>query len=125
MIIFNEHCDVYKTLLRRSVAGDLNKSIDRALFGKLNVALDDFIDLKEEGEEEEEEEEEKEVAVAAVEKVKAKEAVAAIVPVQEVLLISQLCPRILCKVGSYLTTKADHIISPTLHRSRLLFLILS
>ena len=125
MIIFNEHCDVYKTLLRRSVAGDLNKSIDRALFGKLNVALDDFIDLKEEGEEEEEEEEEKEVAVAAVEKVKAKEAVAAIVPVQEVLLISQLCPRILCKVGSYLTTKADHIISPTLNRSRLLFLILS
>ena len=124
MIIFNEHCDVYKTLLRRSVAGDLNKSIDRALFGKLNVALDDFIDLKEEGEEEEEEEEEeeKEVAVAAVEKVKAKEAVAAIVPVQEVLLISQLCPRILCKVGSYLTNKADHIISPTLHRSRLLFL---
>ena len=40
------------------MAGDLNKSIDRTLFGKLNVALDDFIDAKEEGEEGEEGEEE-------------------------------------------------------------------
>ena len=46
---------------RRTVAGDLNKSIDRTLFGKLNVALDDFIDMKEEGEEEEEETKEVEV----------------------------------------------------------------
>ena len=36
------------TEIWRSVAGDLNKSVDRKLFGKLNVALDDFIDAKEE-----------------------------------------------------------------------------
>ena len=36
------------TEIWRSVAGDLNKTVDRKLFGKLNVALDDFIDAKEE-----------------------------------------------------------------------------
>lgn len=36
------------TEIWRSIAGDLNKSVDRKLFGKLNVALDDFIDAKEE-----------------------------------------------------------------------------
>jgi hypothetical protein len=40
------------------VAGGLNKDIDRKLFGKLNNALDDFIDMKEEAEAAEEEQEE-------------------------------------------------------------------
>jgi hypothetical protein len=34
----------------RQVAGDLNKSIDRKLFGQLNASLDDLIDTKEVGE---------------------------------------------------------------------------
>ena len=55
------YCTAYESVSRRTVAGDLNKSIDRTLFGKLNVALDDFIDMKEEGEEEEEETKEVEV----------------------------------------------------------------
>ena len=66
MILRNVHRAAYESVFRRTVAGDLNKSIDRTLFGKLNVALDDFIDMKEEGEEEEEEEEAKEAKEAKV-----------------------------------------------------------
>ena len=59
--ICNVYCTAYAPFCRRTIAGDLNKSIDRTLFGKLNVALDDFIDMKEEGEGDEEEGEEEEV----------------------------------------------------------------
>jgi hypothetical protein len=34
----------------RSVAGDLNKSVDRQLFGRLNAKLDDLVDSREESE---------------------------------------------------------------------------